>query len=75
MAACFSSLLLRCYCFANESGLESFKTQGEADIVAKDKPQGSLGDLMVDDGIQVKHTDIKGVPVARQISILGLTVQ
>jgi hypothetical protein len=42
--------------------------------VVKDKPQGSVGGLTVEDGIQVKHTDDKGIPVVHQISILGLKV-
>ena len=63
VAAFFSSSLLWCsWLAANGNGSRNCKTQSEAVIVAKDKPQGSPGDLMVDDGIQGKHTDDKGGP-------------
>jgi hypothetical protein len=74
-AAFFSLSLLWCsWLAANGKDLRNCKTQGEAVIAANDKPQGSPGDLIVDDGIQVMHTDDKGIPVVHQISILGLKV-
>ena len=58
VAAFFSSSLLWCsWLAANGNGSRNCKTQGEAEIVAKDKPQGSPGDFMVVAGIQVNHTD------------------
>ncbi len=51
-----------------------FVVPTDAEIIVKDKPKGSLGDLMVGDGIQVKYTDDEGVHVAHQISLLGLKV-
>src|ERR1035437_678382 len=53
---------------------QKFIVPTDAEIIVKDKPKGSLGDLMVGDGVQVKYTDDEGVHVANQISILGLKV-
>jgi Cu/Ag efflux protein CusF len=53
---------------------QKFAVPTDAEIIVKGKPKGSLDDLMVGDGIQVKYTDDDGVHVAHQISILGLNV-
>jgi hypothetical protein len=53
---------------------QKFVVPTDAEIVVKDKPKASLGDLMVGNKIQVKYTDDDGVHVAHQISILGLKV-
>src|ERR1039458_1229413 len=53
---------------------QKFIVPTDAQIIVKDKPKASLGDLMVGDGIQVKYTDDDGVHVAHQISILALKV-
>lgn len=53
---------------------QKFVVPTDAEIIVKDKPKASLGDLMVGDKIQVKYTDDDGVHVAHQISILGLQV-
>ena len=49
---------------------QKFVVPTDAEIIVKDKPKASLGDLMVGDKIQVKYTDDDGVHVAHQISIL-----
>jgi len=46
----------------------------DAEIIGKSKPRGTLSDLMVGDGIQIKYTDDDGVHVAHQISLLSLKV-
>jgi len=53
---------------------QKFIVPTDAQIIVKDKPKASLGDLMVGDSIQVKYTDDDGVHVAHQISILALKV-
>ena len=51
---------------------QKFTVPTDAEIIVKEKPRGSLGDLMVGDGIQVKYTDDEGAHVAHQISLLSL---
>lgn len=53
---------------------QKFTVPADAEIIVKDKPKGSLGDLMVGDAIQVKYTNEDGVYVAHQISVLGVQV-
>jgi Cu/Ag efflux protein CusF len=53
---------------------QKFTVPTDAEIIVKDKPKGSLSDLMVGDAIQVKYTDEDGVYVAHQISVLGVKV-
>jgi hypothetical protein len=53
---------------------QKFIVPTDAEIIVKEKPRGSLGDLMVGDGIQVKYTDDDGAHVAHQISLLSLKV-
>ena len=53
---------------------QQFTVPTDAEIIVKEKPRGSLSDLMVGDGIQVKYTDDDGVHVAHQISLLSLKV-
>ena len=59
---------------AGSADPQKFMVPTNAEIVVKDKPRGSLDDLMVGDGIQVKYTDDEGVHVAHQISLLSLKV-
>jgi hypothetical protein len=51
---------------------QKFTVPTNAEIIVKDKPKGSLDNLMVGDGIQVKYTDDEGAHVAHQISLLSL---
>jgi hypothetical protein len=51
---------------------QQFTVPTDAEIIVKDKPRGSLDNLMVGDGIQIKYTDDDGVHVAHQISLLSL---
>jgi Cu/Ag efflux protein CusF len=51
---------------------QTFTVPTDTEIIVKEKPRGSLSDLMVGDGIQVKYTDDDGVHVAHQISLLSL---
>jgi hypothetical protein len=51
-----------------------FMVPTDASIIVKKKPKGTLSDLMVGDGIQVKYTDDDGAHVAHQISVLGVKV-
>jgi len=51
---------------------QKFTVPTDAEIIVKDKPRGSLDNLMVGDGIQVRYTDDDGVHVAHQISLLSL---
>ena len=53
---------------------QKFTVPTDAEIIVKEKPRGSLSDLMVGDGIQVKYTDDDGTHVAHQISLLSLKV-
>ena len=53
---------------------QKFTVPTDAEIIVKDKPKGSLDNLMVGDGVQVKYTDDEGVHVAHQISLLSLKV-
>jgi hypothetical protein len=53
---------------------QTFTVPTDAEIIVKSKPRGSLSDLMVGDGLQVKYTDDDGVHVAHQISLLSLKV-
>ena len=53
---------------------QKFTVPTDAEIIVKDKPRGSLSDLMVGDGIQVKYTDDDGVHVAHQISLISLKI-
>jgi hypothetical protein len=49
-----------------------FTVPTDAEIIVKDKPRGSLDNLMVGDGVQIKYTDDDGIHVAHQISLLSL---
>jgi hypothetical protein len=51
---------------------QQFLVANDAEIVVKDKPRGTLADLNVGDGVQVKYTDDSGNHVAHQISLLSL---
>jgi hypothetical protein len=51
---------------------QKFAVPTDAEIIVKDKPKGSLDNLMVGDGIQVKYTDDEGTHVAHQIFLLSL---
>jgi Cu/Ag efflux protein CusF len=51
---------------------QTFIVPTDAQIIVKDKPKGSLSDLMVGDGVQVKYTDDDGAHVAHQISPLNI---
>ena len=53
---------------------QKFMVPTDAEIIVKDKPRGTLGDLKVSDGIQVEYTDDGDTHVAHRISILGLKV-
>jgi hypothetical protein len=53
---------------------QKFVVPTDAQIIVKDKPKASLGDLMVGNKLQIKYTDDDGVHVAHEISILGLKV-
>jgi hypothetical protein len=53
---------------------QTFTVPTDAEIIVKSKPRGSLSDLMVGDGLQLKYTDDDGVHVAHQISLLSLKV-
>jgi hypothetical protein len=53
---------------------QNFTVPTDAEIIVKSKPRGTLSDLMVGDGIQVKYTDDDGIHVAHQISLLSLKV-
>jgi hypothetical protein len=53
---------------------QKFMVPTDAEIIVKDKPRGTLGDLKVSDGIQVEYSDDGDVHVAHRISILGLKV-
>ena len=53
---------------------QKFIVPTDAEIIVKDKPRGTLGDLKVSDGIQVEYTDDGDTHVAHRISILGLKV-
>ena len=53
---------------------QTFTVPTDAEIIVKSKPRGTLSDLMVGDGLQVKYTDDDGVHVAHQISLLSLKV-
>ena len=51
---------------------QTFIVPADTEIIVKDKPRGTLEDLKVTDGIQVKYTDDNGAHVAHQISLLSL---
>jgi hypothetical protein len=51
---------------------QKFTVPTDAEIIVKDKPRGSLDNLMIGNGIQVKYTDDDGLHVAHQISLLSL---
>jgi Cu/Ag efflux protein CusF len=51
---------------------QRFVVPTDAEIIVKDKPRGTLDDLRISDGVQVKYTDGDGAHVAHQISLLSL---